>query len=142
MKNIGVSFLVGILFVIGLGISGMTQPKKVVGFLDFFGVWDPSLLFVMIGAVSVHFLFYRIIRKRHRPLFSSCWHVPGSGKISPALVIGAIVFGMGWGLGGYCPGPALASLVTLDTRPVIFFVSMLAGMLFFKITRKLFEMWS
>lgn len=137
MKNIVSAFFVGVMFALGLGISGMTRPSKVVGFLDIFGQWDPSLLFVMAGAVSVHFTFYRLIRVRPLPLFSSQWHVPGKGKISPALMAGAAIFGVGWGLGGYCPGPAVTSLATMDGRPLIFFASMLVGMLLLKFSKQI-----
>lgn len=138
MKNSIASFVVGIIFALGLGISGMTQPQKVVGFLDVFGNWDPSLMFVMIGAISVHFVAYRIIRKRNSPMLSPTWDVPDRKDITPALIIGAFIFGIGWGLGGYCPGPAIASLASFDLRPVIFVVAMIVGMiLFVLLNRKL-----
>lgn len=138
MKNSIAAFVVGIIFALGLGISGMTQPQKVVGFLDVFGNWDPSLMFVMIGAISVHFVAYRIIRKRNSPMLSPTWDVPDRKDITPALVIGAFIFGIGWGLGGYCPGPAIASLASFDLRPVIFVVAMIVGMiLFVLLNRKL-----
>ncbi|MGZ3771224.1 MAG: DUF6691 family protein [Bdellovibrio sp.] len=126
------SFVVGFIFAVGLGISGMTQPQKVVGFLDLFGSWDPSLIFVMVGAIGVHFFTYKLIRRRKSPLFAANWQVPTKTEITPALVIGAVIFGMGWGLGGYCPGPALTSLASFGSRPLIFIVSMLVGMVIFK----------
>lgn len=132
MKNNLISFMVGLIFAVGLGISGMTQPQKVVGFLDIFGDWDPSLVFVMGGAVVVHFIAYRLIRKRTSPLFSKEWHVPTKTELTPALFGGAFLFGVGWGLGGYCPGPAVTSLPSLEAAPFIFVLFMLLGMFLFK----------
>lgn len=129
MKKESVSaFLVGFLFAIGLGISGMTRASKVVGFLDLFGAWDPSLLFVMIGAITVHFFSYRLIRQRSTPLLTSQWHIPSKREITPALVAGAFIFGVGWGISGYCPGPALTALASFDIKPWLFVSAMLAGM--------------
>lgn len=136
MKNSIASFVVGFIFAIGLGISGMTQPQKVVGFLNLFGGWDPSLIFVMGGAVAVHFITYRLIRRRPSPLLATNWQVPTKTEITPALVVGAVLFGVGWGLGGFCPGPAMTSLMSFESRPVIFVVSMLVGMLIFKAADK------
>lgn len=130
-KNI-VSFIVGFIFAIGLGISGMTQPQKVVGFLDLFGSFDPSLIFVMAGAISVHFITYRLIRKKKSPLLNNEWLVPTKKELTPALIIGSFLFGTGWALGGFCPGPAITSLATFESRPLIFVTSIIGGMLFFK----------
>ena len=131
-KNI-ISLVVGILFALGLGLSGMTQPEKVIGFLDIFGKWDPSLIFVMGGAVSFHLITYRLIRKKQTPLFDTHWHVPTNKDISPRLIVGAVMFGVGWGLAGYCPGPALTSLVTGQSQTILFVSAMLAGMFLFKL---------
>jgi uncharacterized membrane protein YedE/YeeE len=136
MKNGVAAFVVGFIFALGLGISGMTQPQKVVGFLDLFGNWDPSLLFVMIGAIGVHFVAYKIIRKRKTPVFSSEWNVPIKTEITPSLVVGSVIFGVGWGLGGLCPGPAMVSLGSLQLRPLVFVVSMILGMLLFQLVDK------
>ena len=136
MKNSIASFVVGFIFAIGLGISGMTQPQKVVGFLNLFGGWDPSLIFVMGGAVAVHFITYKLIRNRSSPLLATNWQVPTKNEITPALILGAVLFGVGWGLGGFCPGPAMTSLMSFESRPVIFVVSMLVGMLLFKAVDK------
>lgn len=131
MKNALTAFVVGFIFSIGLGISGMTQPQKVIGFLDLFGQWDASLMFVMVGAISVHFIFYKIIRKRTSPLFSSSWHVPDKKEITPSLILGSILFGLGWGIAGFCPGPAITSLASLEKSPLIFVLSMFIGMILF-----------
>ncbi|MGE0528077.1 MAG: DUF6691 family protein [Bdellovibrionales bacterium] len=130
MNHAGVAFFVGFLFSIGLGISGMTQPQKVMGFLDL-ASWDPTLLYVMIGAVGIHAITYPLVRRRGSPLLGGKWHVPDRKDIAPRLLIGAAIFGLGWGLAGYCPGPALTSLVSGDPRVMTFVVSMLAGMLLF-----------
>jgi len=130
------SFFAGVIFAVGLGISGMTDPAKVVGFLDVTGRWDPTLLFVMAGAVGLHFLTFRLIRKRESPLFTKEWHIPERKDISLRLVIGSLMFGIGWGLAGYCPGPAIVSLATLDLRPVAFVLAMLAGMWLHTFVRK------
>ena len=135
-KNNLASLVVGLIFGLGLAISGMTQPAKVIGFLDIFGQWDPSLIFVMGGSVLVHFFTYRLIRKRNSPLLSSEWHLPKRTEITPALMIGSTLFGIGWGLGGYCPGPAVTSLMSFNPRPFIFVVSMLIGMILFKLYDK------
>lgn len=132
MKNSISALIVGFLFALGLGISGMTQPMKVVGFLDLFGQWDPSLIFVMISAITLHFITYRLIRRRSHPMFDREWHVPTKTEITPALLAGSLLFGAGWALAGYCPGPAIVSLVRLDSRIIIFVVSMLLGMFVFK----------
>ena len=134
LKKNSVAFVVGIIFAIGLGISGMTSPEKVFGFLDFFGRWDASLVFVMIGAVLVHLTAYRFIVRCKSPLFSSQWHLPTKKEITLPLISGSFLFGVGWGLAGYCPGPALVSLASFQSRPMIFFVSMIFGMLLFRLT--------
>jgi uncharacterized membrane protein YedE/YeeE len=136
MKNGLAALVVGFVFAIGLGISGMTQPQKVVGFLDLFGNWDPSLIFVMVGGIIVHFLTYKLIRKRKSPLLSTAWHVPTKKEITPALVIGSVLFGIGWGLGGFCPGPAVTSLASFESKPLIFVLSMLVGMFLFRLVDK------
>jgi uncharacterized membrane protein YedE/YeeE len=131
-KNAMAAFVVGFIFAIGLGVAGMTQPQKVVGFLDLFGNWDPSLIFVMAGAIAVHFVTYRVIRKRNSPLFAMQWHVPTKTEITPTLVIGAVIFGIGWGLAGFCPGPAVTALASLSVKPLVFLISMVLGMLLFR----------
>jgi uncharacterized membrane protein YedE/YeeE len=132
MKQGLAAFAVGFVFAIGLGVSGMTQPEKVMGFLDVFGHWDPSLMFVMIGAIGLHAVAYRLIRKRSSPLLSGSWHVPTKKELTPALMIGSLLFGIGWGLAGYCPGPAVTSLASFQLQAWIFVAAMLVGMLIFK----------
>lgn len=121
-------FLAGALFAVGLGVSGMTLPQKVIGFLDFAGDWDPSLAFVMAGSAGIYMLFYRWIRRLSHPLFDTAFHVPTRTDVDQRLVTGAALFGVGWGLVGLCPGPALTALVSGYGKALIFFVSMAAGM--------------
>ncbi|HKP64166.1 MAG TPA: DUF6691 family protein [Polyangiales bacterium] len=118
----------GAVFGAGLLISGMTQPAKVLGFLDLFGTWDASLMFVMLGAIAVHMAAYRAIRGRDAPWFAAKFLVPSRRDLDAKLLIGAAVFGAGWGLGGYCPGAGLASLPGGGPGAATFVVAMLAGM--------------
>jgi uncharacterized protein len=127
MRAIVGALVSGVLFAVGLALGGMTQPSKVLGFLDVLGAWDPSLVFVMGGAVGVHFFLFRWISKRPRPLFGARFHLPTRTDIDASLVAGAALFGMGWGLAGYCPGPAIASLATGGTA-MLFVVAMFGGM--------------
>jgi uncharacterized protein len=133
MKNGLAALVVGFIFAIGLGISGMTKPQKVFGFLDIFGNWDPSLIFVMVGGIVVHFLTYKLIRKRKSPLLSAGWHVPTKKELTPSLITGSLLFGIGWGLGGFCPGPAVTSLASFELKPFVFVISMLLGMFLFRL---------
>lgn len=133
VKQNTMAFLVGFLFALGLAISGMTQPQKVIGFLDL-AHWDPSLLFVMMGALLVHTVAYPLIRKKSSPLFDTKWHVPTRKDVTTRLIIGSALFGIGWGLAGYCPGPALTSLASGNVNSFLFVGAMLAGMLVFKKT--------
>jgi len=130
------SFLIGFLFSLGLGIAGMLQPAKIISFLDIFGSWDPSLLFVMIGAIGIHAPLYYLIRKRKSPIFSIQWHVPNSKEITPQLIIGSILFGIGWGLAGYCPGPALVSLGSFQSNALIFVSTMIITMILYQKVEK------
>lgn len=117
----------GIIFGIGLAISQMVNPQKVVGFLDVTGNWDPSLALVMGGAVAVTFIAFRLTRNSQSPLFDSMFHRPGKTRIDAPLVIGSAVFGIGWGLSGYCPGPGIATLATGSTEALVFVAAMIAG---------------
>lgn len=121
-------FGAGLLFALGLGISGMTQPAKVVGFLDVTGAWKPELAFVMGGAIAVHLLAYRLVPKMERPLFEPRFGVPSRRDIDPRLIGGAVLFGAGWGLGGYCPGPGLVSLASGSWQAIVFVGAMVVGM--------------
>ncbi|MDA7755285.1 YeeE/YedE family protein [Pseudomonadales bacterium] len=122
-----VAVVTGLLFGAGLAASGMTNPEKVQGFLDLTGVWDPSLMFVMGGAVVVTLISFRFILKLSRPVFSEQFHMPSSTAIDTRLIIGAALFGTGWGLVGYCPGPALAAIAYLNSDVMIFLVAMFVG---------------
>ena len=121
----------GILFAFGLGISGMTQPEKVTGFLDILGDWDPSLIMVMLGASGSYMLGYLMILRRPVPVFADGFKLPTRRDIDPPLLIGSALFGTGWGLVGFCPGPALVSMVTGQDSVVIFVLSMAIGMYLF-----------
>lgn len=139
MKQNLVSFIVGLLFASGLAISGMTQPQRVIGFLNPLD-WDPSLLFVMLGAVGVHLISYPLIRRRSSPLLDTKWHVPTRKDVTTRLIVGSALFGVGWGIAGFCPGPALTSLATGDIRSALFVGAMISGMLLFKKTEPYLRM--
>jgi uncharacterized membrane protein YedE/YeeE len=123
-----VALIAGILFAAGLGISGMTQPAKVIGFLDVTGAWDPSLAFVMIGAIGVHVAFARRALSGGTPRFAPAYALPEKKSIDARLIAGSAVFGVGWGIAGYCPGPAVVSLVTSAPEALAFVAAMLLGM--------------
>lgn len=134
--QIFIALMVGLLFGIGLIVSGMTDPAKVIGFLDLAGSWDPSLAFVMGGAILVGVFAFGVARKRERSLLGEPMRIPTATKIDRRLVLGSLAFGAGWGLAGYCPGPALASLVSGGVKPLIFTLAMLAGMALFEILER------
>lgn len=119
----------GLLFGIGLGISGMVKPEKLIGFLDVTGEWDPSLVLVMLGATVVHMLFVTFILKRPAPVFAEKFSLPTRKDIDARLIGGSMLFGVGWALGGLCPGPALVSLVSGSWVAPVFVVTMAVGML-------------
>lgn len=129
MKPLVIAFVSGVLFSVGLGISGMVQPARVIGFLDVTGAWDPTLVFVMASSVGVYFLVHQAIRKWRRPLLTGTFEIPRRNDIDLRLLGGAALFGAGWGLSGYCPGPALTSLVSGAPFALVFVASMIAGML-------------
>ena len=129
-------FLVGLLFGMGLILSGMTDPGKVIGFLDLFGTWDPSLALVMGGAIGVGFFAFGLAKKRTANFFGGALHLPKSNDIDKPLVIGAMLFGAGWGLAGFCPGPALVSLAAGQPKAAVFIVFMLVGMAIFEINQR------
>jgi len=118
----------GLVFGTGLALSGMTDTAKVLGFLDIFGSWQPDLLFVMGSAVCVTLLAFTPVLKRRAPLLAPGFSVPTTSTIDRRLLAGAVIFGIGWGLYGYCPGPALSSLVYLQVNSAIFVAAMLIGM--------------
>lgn len=127
--RIAAALLAGFIFGLGLAISQMIDPNKVLGFLDIFGNWDPSLLLVLGGAVGTTTLAYRLILARGQPLLDQDFYLPKKTAIDPPLIAGAALFGIGWGLIGYCPGPAVASLGLGTFAPLIVVNAMLAGML-------------
>ena len=131
-----VAFLVGIAFALGLGISGMTRPSKVLGFLELGRDWDPTLAFVMLGGIPTYGLAYWFIRKRRSPILAEKFDVPAAATVDRRLIAGATIFGIGWGLGGYCPGPGLVSAATGSAGPVIFSLTMIASMAVYGARRK------
>jgi uncharacterized protein len=129
-------FAVGLLFGIGLILSGMTDPGKVIGFLDLFGAWDPSLALVMGGAIMVGAVAFALARKRSTTFLGGLLRLPTSTVIDRPLVLGSLLFGAGWGLAGFCPGPALVSLGTGQPKAAVFVLAMLAGMLVFELAQR------
>jgi hypothetical protein len=123
------SFICGLIFGLGLLISGMTQPPIVLGFLDVFGRWDPTLAFVMAGALAVSAAGFALARRRPRPLLAATHLWPSRTDIDRPLVIGSILFGVGWGLVGLCPGPALENLASLSPKVIVFVIAMGLGMI-------------
>ena len=130
-------FLVGLLFGLGLILSGMTDPGKVIGFLDLAGLWDPSLALVMGGAIAVGFFAFAIAKKRTVNFLGGALHLPKSNQIDKPLVIGAVLFGAGWGLAGFCPGPGLVSLASGNVKGAFFVAFMLVGMQLFEIFNRI-----
>ena len=124
-------FIVGLIFGLGLIIAGMTDPGKVIGFLDLFGAWDPSLALVMGGAIFVGLFAFALAKKRTTSLLGGAMHLPKSNDIDKRLVIGSLIFGAGWGLAGFCPGPALVSLGAGEPKAAVFVIAMILGMLVF-----------
>lgn len=126
-----VAYLSALLFGVGLGIAGMTDPANIIGFLDIFGEWKPALILVMGGAIAFHSVSYYFITKRSSPLLSTDFLIPAKRQVDMKLIVGSAIFGIGWGTGGYCPGPAIAALVTLSPSVLVFITSMLAGIAVF-----------
>jgi uncharacterized membrane protein YedE/YeeE len=122
------ALLSGLLFGVGLAMSGMLDPARVLGFLDVAGAWDPTLAFVLAGAVAVSAAGYQLARHRPRPAFAERFDIPAGRQIDAPLLAGAAIFGVGWGLAGFCPGPAIASLSLGLPRSAAFVAAMLAGM--------------
>ncbi|MCK5882077.1 MAG: YeeE/YedE family protein [Bacteriovoracaceae bacterium] len=127
-----ISFICGTIFSIGLGLSGMMNPAKVMNFLDITGDWDPSLAFVMVGAISIYMIAYPLILRRKVPLFDNHFHKVKTTKVDKRLLLGQVLFGVGWGLTGICPGPGIANLATLAPSALMFVGFMGVGMTFVK----------
>lgn len=123
----------GLIFGAGLTIGGMTDPARVRGFLDIFGSWDPTLAFVMGGALIVMAVAWRFQRRMKRPIFGETFSLPDRQDLEPKLIIGAVLFGVGWGVAGICPGPAVASLALVPAQVVPFLLAMIAGMAFYRV---------
>jgi len=129
-------FLVGLLFGLGLILSGMTDPAKVQGFLDLAGAWDPSLAFVMGGAIAVGFFAYALARRRTTAVLGGALHLPKATHIDRRLVLGSLTFGAGWGLAGFCPGPGVVSMAAGEPKALVFVLAMLAGMAVFELAER------
>lgn len=121
------TYLVGLIFGVGISMSGMANPAKVLNFFDIAGTWDPSLGFVMAGAVIVAFVGYRLVLRRDRPVYGPVFDIPTNRQIDPKLIGGSAVFGIGWGIAGFCPGGALPALGMLDARVLFFVLALVAG---------------
>ena len=128
-----ISLISGAIFGFGLTVSSMTNPAKVLGFLDIFGKWDPSLIFVMIGAIIVSSPFFFLLKSKEKPLFTQSFLIPEIKRIDTKLIIGSSLFGIGWGAVGLCPGPAISSLALLNNYSLAFIASMFLGFLLAKV---------
>jgi len=129
MKHTVFMLLPGMLFGAGLGVSGMTNPAKVIGFLDLTGDWDPSLALVMVGAIASFATLYPLVRRRPAPILGGKMPGPPTGNVDGPLLLGAALFGIGWGLGGFCPGPALTNLGGMRIEALVFVPAMALGMI-------------
>lgn len=127
------AFIAGLIFGLGLFLSGMTNPAKIIGFLDILGNWDPSLVLVMLGAIIVNATSFHLTKHRQQSFLGQPIKLPVSSNIDRKLIIGSLIFGVGWGLAGYCPGPSLASVLQGGYQPLVFVISMLLGMGMFEI---------
>ena len=136
MKNL-VTLIAGLMFGTGLILSGMANPAKVQNFLDLFGTWDPSLAFVMGGAIAVTMPGFWLVTRRAKPFFNDVFHLPTRTDFDKRLVSGAAIFGSGWGLGGFCPGPAVTAVPLAAQGTIVFVVTMLIGM----VAAKYFVLW-
>lgn len=123
------SFVAGLVFGIGLLISGMANPEKVLGFLDLAGLWDPSLVFVMVGAIAVGLVAFQVARRRVTSLLGYPLRLPNARRIDRKLIAGALLFGVGWGLAGFCPGPAVVAVGAGESGAFVFFISMAVAMI-------------
>jgi uncharacterized membrane protein YedE/YeeE len=127
-RQIVAAFACGVLFALGLGLSGMTHPGRILGFLDVFGAWDPTLIFTMAGAIGVHMPLLWLIRRRSAPLVAPRFELPTKKDLDARLIGGSALFGVGWALGGFCPGPAVVSVFGGRSDNFVFFVALLGGM--------------
>ncbi len=127
MKTVLLGLVSGALFGVGLVLAGMTRPAKVIAFLDVAGDWDPSLAFVMVGAIAVHFVAWRLVPRLSRPFWGGSFALPTRTDIDGKLILGAVLFGAGWGLGGYCPGPAVTAAASGAPATLLFVGAMLVG---------------
>lgn len=134
-----IALMAGALFGGGLVVSDMVNPARVLAFLDIFGDWDPALAFVMGGAIIPSAIAYWYSKKLTRPLIEEKFFVPQNRAIDASLIIGALIFGAGWGLAGYCPGPAIAGIAFADWQPIVFVAAMLAGMWLFRLSSELVQ---
>ncbi|MCE8024283.1 MULTISPECIES: DUF6691 family protein [Halomonadaceae] len=126
MKTL-MGYIAGLMFGLGLALAGMTDPARVLGFLDIFGAWDPTLMFVLGGAVVTTFVGYRLVFRRERPMLGETFQLPTRQDLDTRLIGGAALFGVGWGLSGYCPGPAIAAIAGLTAPLFAMLVAMVAG---------------
>lgn len=133
------AFIAGLTFGFGLILSGMANPKKILDFLDVTGQWDPSLLFVMMGALAVSSFAFRYARTVETSCLQQKIQLPTATHLDKRLILGSVAFGLGWGIAGYCPGPALTSLLTGQIEPVIFVLAMLSGMGLFALLESKFK---
>ena len=132
-----VSCISGIIFGVGLSVSNMINPEKVLGFLDIFGLWDPSLIFVMLGAIIISAPVFFLFKSKNKPLFADNFTMPTLKSIDKNLIVGSGTFGIGWGLVGFCPGPAISSLALLNTYSVYFVLSIVGGFLLTEFLNKI-----
>jgi uncharacterized membrane protein YedE/YeeE len=137
MKYSVTSLLAGLIFGLGLMVSGMANPEKVLGFLDIAGLWDPSLAFVMGGAIIVGLVAFAVARRRTLSFLGFTIKMPANNRIESRLVIGSMMFGIGWGIAGFCPGPALVALGAGEIKAVVFVASMVAGMMAFEVIERI-----
>jgi uncharacterized membrane protein YedE/YeeE len=132
MRNI-IALVVGLVFGLGLCVSGMTEPAKVLGFLDLTGLWDPSLAFVMGGALAIGFIAFGLARRRRVALDGEPMQMPTARIVNAPLIVGSLIFGVGWGLAGICPGPAIVDVGFLNPRALVFVAAMACGMLAYRL---------
>ena len=136
MQNYFIALLSGLLFGLGLGVSQMMDRDRVLGFLDLMGAWDPALLFVLGGAVVTTVITFRFVLAKKQPLFAEKFYVPLSNAIDAKLIIGASLFGIGWGISGYCPGPGISALILGVWNPVLFLIAFFVGSISYGVISK------